>query len=68
MAKRDTIRYQVKKPGGEIAHRGITQRPLEERFDEHKKEYGEDISIMKIGPKVTKETALDWERRGGKRV
>jgi len=68
MAKRDTIRYQLKKPGGEIAHRGITQRTLEERHSELKEEYGEDTSIVQVGPKVTKETALDWERSGGKRI
>ncbi len=68
MAKRDTIRYQLKGPGGEILHRGQTGRDLEERRREHIPEYGENTRIVKIGPKVSKETALEWERGGGKRL
>ncbi len=68
MAKRVATRYQVKEPGGKIVHRGQTSRTLGERHGEHKKEYGKDASIVKIGPKVSKETALKWERDGGKRI
>lgn len=68
MAKRDTTRYQLKKQGGKIVHRGQTGRSLEERKEEHKEEYGKNTSIVKVGPKVTKKTALDWERKGGKRL
>lgn len=68
MAKRDTTRYQLKGPGGKILKPGITGRTLEERRQEQVPKYGEDIKIVKIGPKVTKETALKWERNGGKRL
>ncbi len=68
MAKRDTTRYQHKEPGGNILHPGITQRTLEEREREHKRNYGENTYSVKIGPKVSKESALKWERDGGKRL
>jgi len=68
MAERDTIRYQLKKPGGRIIHPGITQRTLEERHSEHKRNFGKDTRIVKIGLKVTKKSALAWERAGGKRL
>lgn len=68
MEKRDTTRYQLKRSGGKILHRGQTGRTLEERHDELKEQYGEDTSIVKIGPKVSKKTALQWERDGGKRT
>ena len=68
MAKRDTTRYQLKGTGGKILHRGQTGRTLGERHGEHKEKYGEDIHIVKVGPKVSKKTALKWERDGGKRI
>ena len=68
MAKRDTTRYQLKGPGGKIVKRGQTSRTLGERHGEQKEKYGEDTSIVKIGPKVSKKTALKWERDGGKRI
>jgi len=66
MAERTTIRYHVKK-GGKIVHRGQTSRSLDERGEEHKGNYGKKVHIVKIGPKVTKKSALKWERDGGKR-
>jgi hypothetical protein len=67
MAKRDTTRYHLKEPGGRIVHRGITDRHLEEREQEHQAEYP-GTTATKIGPKVTRESALRWEREGGKRL
>lgn len=66
MARR-TIRYQLKWPGGRIAHRGVTDRALEERWREHQARYP-DTYIVPIGPKVSRESALRWERDGGKRI
>jgi hypothetical protein len=65
---RNTTRYQAKQPGGKIVHRGITSRPLEERHREHKRNYGEDVRIVKMGPKVCRCSGLRWEREGGKRL
>ena len=68
MAQRNTTRYHLKKPGGRIVHRGITKRSLEERHAELKQEYGDDTTIVPIGPRVTWESGLDWENEGGKRI
>lgn len=68
MAKRDTTRYQLKGPGGKILHRGQTGRSLGERHGEQKEKYGKGSRIVKIGPKVSRKTALKWERDGGTRV
>ncbi len=68
MAKRGTTRYQLKKSGGKVVHRGQTGRTLGERHGEHKEQFGKDTSIVKVGPKVSKKTALKWERDGGKRI
>ncbi len=66
--ERNTTRYQAKAPGGKILRRGITSRPLEERDSEHQRNYGNNIRIVKIGPKVCRDSALRWEREGGKRL
>jgi hypothetical protein len=66
MARR-TTRYQLKWPGGRIAHRGITDRTLEERWGEHQASFP-GTYIVPIGPKVSRESALRWERKGGKRI
>jgi hypothetical protein len=66
--ERDTTRYQFKKPGGKIVHRGITDRTLEDRQREHQRDYGNNIRIVKIGPKVCRDSGLRWEREGGKRL
>ena len=65
MAKRGTSRYHYIR-NGRIAHRGITDDP-ERREQEHRRTYGPGW-IKKIGPKVTRESALKWERAGGKRI
>jgi len=63
---RDTNRYHIKR-GNRILHRGITN-DLERRHDEHRLTYGDDVTITKIGPKVSRESGLQWEREGGKRI
>jgi len=62
---RDTYRYHFIK-GGKIVHRGETD-DLDRREAELRVKYGGG-HIVQIGPKVTKETALKWERNGGKRL
>ena len=59
MAKtRDTTRYTLRN-GQKIVYIGITNSP-ERREGEHQQEknFGQ---MRKEGPKVSKETALDWE-------
>lgn len=66
MAKeRDTTKYHLK-VGGKIVHRGITERPLEEREREHQKDFP-GSRIVKVGHRTTWDRALEWERRGGKK-
>jgi hypothetical protein len=64
-AKRETAKYHLKQ-GGKIVHRGITDRPLEEREQEHQDEFP-GAKIAQVGRRTTREKALDWERKGGKR-
>lgn len=65
MAKeRDTTKYHLK-IGRKIVHRGITDRPLEERGREHEKDFS-GSRIVQVGRKTTRERALEWERKGGK--
>lgn len=66
MAIRDTYRYHIKR-GNKILHRGITDN-LNRRHGEHKTRYGNDVKIVKIGHKVSRESALKWERDGGKKI
>lgn len=68
MAKRPTARYQLKGPRGKILHRGITDRELSERRGEHIPKFGDDTAIVQIGLRVSRQTALDWERDGGTRL
>ena len=65
MAKRDTSRYQFRR-GRKIVHRGVTNN-LKRREQEHRRKYGGG-RISKIGPKVSRASALRWERAGGKRI
>lgn len=62
--ERDTYKYHVK-VGKKIIHRGITN-DLERRAVEHKSRRP-DSHIVKIGNRTTREKALQWERRGGKK-
>lgn len=63
---RDTNRYHIKR-GNKILHRGITN-DLDRRHGEHRRNYGSDVTITKIGPKICRLNALKWERDGGKRI
>lgn len=65
MTSRDTHRYHFIK-GRKIVHRGVTN-DLDRRESEHRQTYG-DGKIKPIGPRVTRESALEWERNGGKRL
>ena len=62
---RNTAKYHLIK-NRKVVHRGITDRPLEVREVEHQKEYPRS-HIKQIGGKTTREKALEWERKGGKR-
>lgn len=57
---RDTFKYHFKK-GNKIVHRGITN-DLERREQEHKQTYGDDGHIKQVGHRVSRDSALDWER------
>lgn len=63
---RDTSKYHIKR-GNQILHRGITN-DLDRRHGEHKRRYGSDVKIVKVGRQVSRDSALQWERQGGKRV
>ena len=64
MTEREHYKYQLKK-GRRVIHRGITN-DLMRREAEHQAEFP-NSRILQIGRRVTKEAALDWEHRGGKR-
>ncbi len=57
---RDTYKYHFKQ-GHRIVHTGITN-DLERRETEHKKDFGDDGHIVKVGYATTKAAALEWER------
>ena len=65
MSNRDTYRYHYIQDGS-IAHRGVTN-DLDRREDEHQADFGSGW-IKQIGPRVTRDTGLKWERDGGKRI
>ena len=62
---RDTYRYHLKQ-GNKVVHRGVTN-DLSRRQAEHQDEFP-GTKIKQMGPRVTRETALQWERDGGKRL
>ena len=51
---------------GKVVHRGVT-KDLEKREQDHKQKWPGG-HIQQIGPSVTKDTSLKWEREGGKRI
>ena len=57
--RRTTTRYNVRR-GRKIVHTGITTDP-ERREKEHKREYGSNVRLTPVGPKVTSETAKKWK-------
>jgi len=65
MPGRDTIKYHLTKDR-KVVHRGITN-DLERREREHQEEFP-GSKIKQIGNKVPRESALKWEREGGKRT
>ncbi len=64
MTERDTYKYQLKM-GGKIVHSGITN-DLNRREAEHQERFP-GTKLKQVGRRVTKESALKWERQGGKR-
>ena len=63
--ERNTAKYHLIR-SRKIVHRGITDRPLQEREREHQEEFP-GSNIKQIGQRTTREKALEWEREGGKR-
>jgi len=61
---RDTYKYHVK-VGNKVVYRGITN-DLERRAAEHRARWP-NARIVKIGNRTTREKAVEWERRGGRR-
>ena len=55
-----TYKYHFKR-GHRIVHTGITN-DLERREAEHKRNFGEDGHILKVGRATTMDAALAWER------
>jgi predicted GIY-YIG superfamily endonuclease len=64
MEERDCYKYHLKR-GRRVVHRGITS-DLTRREAEHQAEFP-NSRILQIGRRTTREAALNWERRGGKR-
>lgn len=62
---RDTYRYHYWWRG-KVVHRGETDN-LDRRESEHQVKYPGG-HIQQIGPRVTKDTALLWEQKGGRRL
>ena len=60
MASRDTFKYHLKR-GNKIIRSGITN-DLDRREDEHQREFGEDVHVIKVGRATTREGAEDWEK------
>ncbi len=63
MAERDTYKYHFK-VGNRIVHRGITN-DLDRREHEHQDKWPKG-HIEQVGNVVTRDSALKWEREGGK--
>jgi len=63
--ERSTAKYHLIRDR-KIVHRGITDRPLQEREGEQQEEFPGG-HIKQIGRRTTREKALEWEREGGKR-
>ncbi len=64
MGERDTYKYQLKE-GRTTVYRGITY-DLARRGVEHRNDYP-NATIKQVGRRTTQESALKWERNGGKR-
>lgn len=62
---RDTYKYHLIKDK-KVVHRGITE-DLTRREREHQEEFPRS-HVKQIGRRTTREAALEWEHRGGKRT
>jgi hypothetical protein len=60
MNSRDTHRY-VLREGREIVQFGITNAPVD-RAEEHLRDRKRFTTMIVVGPAVTRDSALDWER------
>lgn len=60
MATRNTYKYHLKR-GNKVIRSGITN-DLDRREDEHRREYGKDVHVTKVGKVTTREGAKDWEK------
>ena len=65
MPERDTFKYQLKR-GRKIVHRGITY-DLARREAEHQAKFP-GSHIRQVGRRTSREAALKWERKGGRRL
>ena len=65
MPNRNTAKYHLIRDR-KVVHRGITNA-LDRRDGEDQAEFPAS-TIKQIGNKVTRESALAWERNGGKRL
>lgn len=59
MVPRNTFKYHLK-DGNRILYSGITN-DLERREQEHRRNYGPDVHIFKVGNASTREGAKKWE-------
>ena len=60
MQRRDTHRY-ILRDGRQIVQFGISNGPLD-RAEEHRNDGKRFSSVEVVGPAVTRDSALDWER------
>ncbi len=58
---RNTQRYHITDKHGNILHRGITN-DADRRLQEHQRAFGQTVNMQKVGPKVTRRSAIAWER------
>ncbi len=57
---RDTYRY-VLRDGRDVVMYGVTDDP-DSRLEEHERDHHRDLGMTVVGPAVTRESALAWER------
>jgi len=58
---RNTQRYHITGKYGKILHTGITN-DADRRLQEHRRDLGGTVNMRKVGPKVTRGSAVAWER------
>ena len=59
---RNTQRYHITGKYGKILHTGITN-DADRRLQEHRRDLGQSVNMRKVGPKVTRPSAIEWERQ-----